>query len=124
MSGRLIYEDRGTRISIMARVNAQRPDTLQQTGSRPTRKNPLADQGRAIHSERTGYYFRKGQDQMVIFGETHLRRILSTYAAYYNQARTHLALQKDAPSHRAVQRSGAIIAIPILAGLHHHYVRI
>jgi hypothetical protein len=39
---------------------------------------------------------------MVIFGETHLRRILSTYAAYYNQARTHLALQKDAPLHRAV----------------------
>ena len=63
---------------------------------------------------------RECLDQMVIFGETHLRRILSTYAAYYNQARTHLALQKDAPLHRAVQRSGAIVAIPILAGLHHN----
>ena len=63
-------------------------------------------------------------DQMLVFGEAHLRRILSAYAAYYNQARTHLALQKDAPSHRAVQRSGAIVAIPILAGLHHQYVRI
>jgi len=29
--------------------------------------------------------------------------------AYYNQARPHLALQK-APLHRAVQRSGAIVA--------------
>ena len=67
---------------------------------------------------------RECLDQMVIFGETHLRRILSTYAAYYNQSRTHLALQKDAPLHRAVQRSGAIVAIPILAGLHHQYVRI
>ena len=63
-------------------------------------------------------------DQVLIFGEAHLRRILSAYAAYYNQARTHLALQKDAPLHRAVQRSGAIVAIPILAGLHHQYVRI
>jgi len=63
-------------------------------------------------------------DQVLIFGEAHLRRILSAYAAYYNQVRTHLALQKDAPSHRAVQRSGAIVAIPILAGLHHQYVRI
>jgi hypothetical protein len=45
-------------------------------------------------------------------------------AELYNQARTHLALQKDAPLHRAVQRSGVIIAIPILAGLHHQYVRI
>jgi hypothetical protein len=63
-------------------------------------------------------------DQMVIFGEAHLRRILSAYAAYYNQARTHLALRKDASLRRAVQRSGAIVAIPILAGLHHQYVRI
>ena len=37
-------------------------------------------------------------DQVLIFGEAHLRRILSAYAAYYNRARTHLALQKVAPS--------------------------
>ena len=63
-------------------------------------------------------------DRMLIFGEPHLRRVLASYAAYYNQVRTHLALQKDAPLHRAVQRSGVIVAIPILAGLHHQYVRI
>jgi transposase InsO family protein len=67
---------------------------------------------------------RECLDQMVIFSEAHLWRILSAYATYYNQARTHLALQKDAPLHRTVQRSGAIVAIPILAGLHHQYVRI
>ena len=66
---------------------------------------------------------RECLDQMVIFSEMHLRRTLFAYAAYYNQARTHLALQKDAPLHRAVQRSGAIVALPILAGLHHQYVR-
>jgi transposase InsO family protein len=67
---------------------------------------------------------RECLDQMVIFSEAHLRRILFAYATYYNQARTHLALQKDAPLHRTAQRSGAIVAIPILAGLHHQYVRI
>jgi transposase InsO family protein len=67
---------------------------------------------------------RECLDQVVIFSEMHLRRILSAYAAYYNQVRTHLALQKDAPLHRGVQRSGAVLAIPILAGLHHQYVRI
>jgi transposase InsO family protein len=67
---------------------------------------------------------RECLDQVASFGETHLRRILCAYAAYYNQARTHLALQKDAPLHRAAQQSGAIVAIPILAGLHHQYVRI
>jgi len=33
--------------------------------------------------------------------------------------RTLIALQKDAPLDRAVQRSGAIFATPTLAGLHH-----
>ena len=63
-------------------------------------------------------------DHIVAFGETHLRWILSTYAAYYNQARTHLALQKDSPVNRAVQRFGRIIAISVLGGLHHQYLRI
>jgi hypothetical protein len=51
-------------------------------------------------------------------------QIFSSYAAYYNEVRAHLALGKDAPLGRAVQRSGDIVAIPILSGLHHHYVRI
>jgi transposase InsO family protein len=77
------------------------------------------------HMERLiGTVRRECLDRMLIFGESHLRRVLASYAAYYNQARTHLALQKDAPLHRAVQRYGAIVAIPILAGLHHKYVRI
>ena len=44
-----------------------------------------------------GTLLRECLDPVVIFSEMHLRRILSAYAAYYNQARTHLALQKDAP---------------------------
>jgi hypothetical protein len=77
------------------------------------------------HAERLiGTIRRECLDQTLIFGESQLRRILASYTAYYNQARTHLALQKDAPLHRTVQRSGVIVAIPILAGLHHQYVRI
>jgi len=67
---------------------------------------------------------RECLDRLLIFGEAHLRRVLASYAAYYNQVRTRLALGKDAPLGRAVQRSGVIVAIPILSGLHHHYVRI
>jgi hypothetical protein len=46
---------------------------------------------------------RECPDHVVIFGEAHLRRILSLYAVYYNQTRTHLGLAKDAPLRRAVQ---------------------
>jgi transposase InsO family protein len=67
---------------------------------------------------------RECVDRVLVLGEEHLRQILSAYTAYYNQMRTHLALGKDAPLGRAVQRNGAIVAIPILSGLHHHYVRI
>ena len=59
---------------------------------------------------------RECLDRLLIFGESHLRRVLASYAAYYNQTRTHLVLQKDALLRRAVQRCGAIVAIPILAG--------
>jgi hypothetical protein len=59
--------------------------------------------------------------RLLIFGESHLRRILSAYSAYHNEARTHLALEKDAPLRRAVQRFGTIVAMPFMAGLHHHY---
>ena len=44
---------------------------------------------------------RECLDQMIICSEAHLRQVLSAYAAYYDQARTHLALQKDAPLRRA-----------------------
>jgi transposase InsO family protein len=67
---------------------------------------------------------RECLDRVLVFGEVHLRRILRAYAAYYNEVRTHLALGKNAPFGRAIQRSGNIIAIPILSGLHHYYVRI
>jgi hypothetical protein len=59
-----------------------------------------------------------------VFGEAHLQKILKTYAAYYNEVRTHLSLNKNAPNLRPVKRVGTIIEIPILGGLHHQYVRV
>jgi len=37
---------------------------------------------------------------------------------YYNQTRTHLALNKDCPLERPIQRFGSVVATPVLAGLH------
>ena len=42
---------------------------------------------------------------------------------YYNETRTHLALDKDAPASRPVQRTGVVRSLAILGGLHHHYAR-
>ena len=61
---------------------------------------------------------RECLDHIVILDEDHLRRVLKAYAAYYNHVRPHLALTKDAPLVRPVQRFGQVIARPILGGLH------
>ncbi len=77
------------------------------------------------HAERLiGSIRRECLDHIVVFGESHLRRLLKAYATYYNETRTHLALAKDAPIHRPVQHGGRIIANSMLGGLHHHYARI
>jgi transposase InsO family protein len=67
---------------------------------------------------------RECVDHVVVLGEAHLRRILQTYACYYNKIRTHRSLNKDAPASRPVQPTGSIKSHSILGGLHHHYVRI
>src|SRR5471032_761580 len=67
---------------------------------------------------------RECVDHMIILGEAHLRRILTKYAAYYNELRTHRSLNKDAPIHRAIVRRGAITSTSVLGGLHHQYARV
>src|SRR5205807_3565730 len=67
---------------------------------------------------------RECVDHLVVLGEAHLRRILTKYAIYYNELRTHRSLNKDAPIHRAIQHVGRIVSAPVLGGLHHHYCRI
>ena len=64
---------------------------------------------------------RECLDHIIVLGEAHLRRILKSYARYYNETRTHL---KDAPRSRTVKRAGRILCRPVLGGLHHEYVRI
>jgi transposase InsO family protein len=76
------------------------------------------------HVERLiGSIRRECLDHIVILGEDHLRRVLEAYASYYNRVRPHLALDKDAPEPRSLQRIGRVVARPILGGLHHEYCR-
>jgi transposase InsO family protein len=67
---------------------------------------------------------RECLDHMIVFGEAHLRRNVGAYVTYYNEARTHRSLNKDAPFQRAIHRLGDITSQPVLGGLHHQYCRI
>jgi len=67
---------------------------------------------------------RECTDHIIALGERHLRRVLRSYARYYNEMRTHRSLDKDSPVSRSVQRIGCIISHALLGGLHHQYVRV
>jgi hypothetical protein len=63
-------------------------------------------------------------NHVIVFGDRHLRHVLRSYQQYHNGTRTHLSLAKDSPVPRAVDAVRSIVPLPILGGLHHHYVRI
>ena len=80
-------------------------------------QNPFAE--RVIGSIR-----RECTDHIIALGEEHLRRTLRAYAHYYNTARCHLSLDRNAPQPRDVEHGpGNVHAIAYLGGLHHHYTR-
>jgi transposase InsO family protein len=88
------------------------------TTARSPWQNPFAE--RLIGSIR-----RECLDHVLVLSERHLRRTLTRDFAHYHRTRTHLALDKDAPDRRPVQRPevGAIVATPEVGGLHHRYAR-
>ena len=88
------------------------------TAPRSPGQNPFVE--RVIGSLRRGCL-----DHVIVWNERSLRRHLQRYLVYYHEWRTHLSLDKDAPVSRVAQppSCGAIVPVPHVGGLHHHYER-
>jgi putative transposase len=86
---------------------------------------PRSPWQRAYVERLIGTLRRECLDHVIVFNETSLYRHVKSFMAYYEKSRTHLALAKDAPEPRAVDRqeNGRIVAIPQVGGLHHRYER-
>jgi putative transposase len=104
--------------AVVSRRVASLGITDRRTAPRSPWQNPYVE--RLIGSIR-----RDCLDHVLVLHERHLRRVLAAYFTYYHRARTHLALQKDAPVTRPVQPPvmGHIVVQPHLGGLHHQYER-
>ena len=57
---------------------------------------------------------RECLDHVIIFSAMGLQRLMKLYCTSYEQSRTHLSLNKDAPIHRpiAARGDGRVVAIP------------
>lgn len=68
---------------------------------------------------------RECLDHVIIWNERHLARLLSSYFEYYNEARTHLGLDKETPKCRPISKraspSSRLVELPRVGGLHHRY---
>ena len=81
---------------------------LRSMGIRDRPTSPRSPWQNAFAERLIGSIRRECLDHVVVFGERHLRHGLLSYMNYYNEVRTHLSLDKDAPTSRPVQRAGHI----------------
>ncbi len=76
--------------------------------------------------KRLRYWCARSRVIIIVLGEGHLPRNLSSYFDYDHRSRTHLSLEKDSPDPRPDHPpdAGKVIAFPLVASLHHPYERL
>jgi transposase InsO family protein len=77
----------------------------------------------AIAERVIGTLRRECLDHLIPLDERHLRTILAEYVDYYNTERPHRTLRLETPRPAARSPTGAVLARPVLGGLHHAYAR-
>ena len=100
-------------------------DQVNAMGIKQVLSAPRSPWQRAYVERVIGTIRRECLDHMIVFNERCLCQHLKMFLDYYHCSRTHLALEKDSPEPRCVQRpdAGRIVAIPQVGGLHHRYER-
>jgi putative transposase len=89
-------------------------------------KTPVrAPKANAFCERFLGSVRRECLDHVLVLGERHLLETLVKYTHYFDQARTHQGIGQLVPAgcSTASAGSGAVIATPVLNGLHHDYRR-
>jgi transposase InsO family protein len=72
-----------------------------------------------------GSFRQECANHLIVLSESHLRRVLRGYVAYYKASRPHSSLNGNSPLGRQVEppSRGPVIALPQVGGLHHRYAR-
>ena len=116
---RFLIHDRDTKFAMtFGRVFASEDVTIIRTPVRAPNANAFAE--RWVRSVR-----EECLDRIVVLGEEHLRRVLTAYVEYYNNARPHQGIDQQCPVPlvRSTARDGLIERRDILGGVLHDYYR-
>ena len=115
----LIYDGHGS-------FKGQCATTARNTGIRMMRTAPASPWQNAYVERVIGSIRRECTDHLIAMNERQLSTILRSYVTYYNQSRTHLALDKGTPLPQPANRNvaGPIVLVSEVGGLHHSYYRL
>ena len=98
--------DRGMWVATAAAIHYSRPGSrhghaflrrLRAMGIRDRPITPRSPWQNGCAERLIGSIRRDCLDHVIVIGERHLCDLLKSYRKYYNEARTHLSLEKDAP---------------------------
>jgi putative transposase len=94
-------------------------------GARVLKTPVRAPKANAVCERFLGSVRRECLDHVLILGERHLLAVLAEYGRYFNEARPHQGLHQCIPVRTVASpnRTGALVAFPVLNGLHHDYRR-
>lgn len=108
-------------------------ESIRRLGIKVLKSPPRCPQANAICERVIGTIRRECLDRMIPLSEAHLRFALKSWIARYNGGRPHVALGPGVPdppdstlllnrySRHRREESYAVLAKPILGGLHHEY---
>ena len=100
-------------------------DTVKSFGIQPKRTSFRSPWQNGVAERFVGSCRRDLLDHVIVLDERHLKRLMTEYARYYHDDRTHLGLDKQTPEDRkatqGISAGGRVISMPRLGGLHHRY---
>jgi transposase InsO family protein len=121
-------EDRAPRYLILDRdckFNGEVATMLKDLGSELVRTAYHSPWQNGVAERWVGSCRRELLDHVIVWNESHLRRLLRNYVAYYHDDRIHDALKKETPTLRVVEHrprgTAKVVGMPRVGGLHHRY---